>query len=81
MAKSGLSSKRTITDKITVKGILSEDGTYITYTDENEEEKTISFLEFNKSFRGCPFELTATRKTEDELLDETDEDSDDEGIE
>lgn len=35
MTKSKLSFKKNITDKLLVQGILSDDGTYITYTDEN----------------------------------------------
>ena len=38
MSRSKLSFKRNITDKLSVKGVLSEDGTYITYTDENDIE-------------------------------------------
>ena len=36
LAKSKLSFKRNITDKLSVKGVLSEDGTFITYIDEND---------------------------------------------
>lgn len=41
MAKSKLTFKRNITDKLSVKGVLSEDGTYITYTDENDVEQDV----------------------------------------
>ena len=37
--KSKLSFKRNITDKLTIKGVLSEDATFITYTDENDAEQ------------------------------------------
>ena len=33
---SKLTYKRTTTDKVTVKGVLSADGTYITYEDEKK---------------------------------------------
>ena len=36
--KSKLNFKRSITDKLSVKGVLSEDGATITYTDENDIE-------------------------------------------
>ena len=42
MAKSQLSKTRTITDRVSVKGMLSEDGTTITYTDENKIEQEIT---------------------------------------
>ena len=36
MAKSKLSYKRNVTDQLSVKGVLSEDATEITYVDEND---------------------------------------------
>lgn len=36
---SQLKKTRTITDKISVKGVLSDDGTTITYTGENKKEQ------------------------------------------
>ena len=39
MAKSCLSFKRNTTDKLSIKGTLSDDCSTITYTDENGDEK------------------------------------------
>ena len=64
-----LKKTRTITDKISVKGILSDDGTVITYTnDKNEEEITVS--ECLKAFLGKPVDFSSTGKAEDELPEE-----------
>lgn len=64
-----LKKTRTITDKISVKGILSDDGTVITYTnDKNEEEITVS--ECLKAFLGKPVDFSITVKSEDELPEE-----------
>lgn len=41
MSKSKLQFKRNVTDKLSVKGLLSEDGTFITYTDENDAEQDV----------------------------------------
>ena len=35
MGKSKLSFKRSITDKLNIEGVLSNDGIHITYEDEN----------------------------------------------
>ena len=40
MAKSNLTFRRNTTDKLTVKGIMSDDCKTITYTDEYDEEQT-----------------------------------------
>lgn len=50
MAKSKLTFKRNIIDKLSVKGVLSEDGTYITYTDENDAEQDIKVSDLLKAF-------------------------------
>ena len=50
MAKSKLSFKRNIVDKLSVKGILSEDGTFITYTDENDTEQDVKVSDLLKAF-------------------------------
>ena len=42
MAKSNLTFRRNTTDKLTVKGIMSDDCKTITYTDEYDEEVTMS---------------------------------------
>ena len=48
LAKSQLSKTRTITDRVSVKGMLSEDGTTITYTDENKIEQEKILVEENE---------------------------------
>ena len=45
MAKSCLSFKRNTTDKLSIKGTLSDDCSTITYTDENGDEKEIYLLQ------------------------------------
>ncbi len=67
MAKSKLSFKRNITDKLTVKGILSEDGTYITYTDENDSEQDVKVSDLLKAFINQPIEFGVSLKTDEDL--------------
>lgn len=73
MARSQLTKTRVITDKVAVKGILSEDGTTITYTDENKVEQDISVADCLKSFVGKPIDFSVSIKSEDELPEEDDE--------
>lgn len=73
MAKSQLSKTRTITDKVSVKGMLSEDGTIITYTDENKIEQEITVADCLNIFKGKPIDFSISIKSEDELPSEDDE--------
>lgn len=73
MTKSQLTKTRIITDKVAVKGILSEDGTIITYTDENKIEQDISVADCLKSFVGKPIDFSVSIKSEDELPEEDNE--------
>ncbi len=57
---------RTITDKISVKGILSEDGTTITYMNDKVEEE-ITIAECLNIFKGKPVDFSIQQKSEDEL--------------
>ena len=50
MAKSKLIFKRSTTNKLSVKGVLSEDGTFITYTDENDVEQDVKVSDLLKVF-------------------------------
>ena len=68
-----LKKTRTITDKVSVKGFLSDDGTAITYIDENKEEQEITVEECLKTFLGCPIDFSVSVKSEKDLLDEEDE--------
>ena len=70
MAKSQLSKTRTITDKVSVKGMLSEDGTTITYTDENKIEQEITVADCLNTFKGKPIDFSVSIKSEDELPDD-----------
>lgn len=67
MANSQLSFKRTTTDKVTVKGLLSEDGTYITYKDENKIEQDIKISDVLNAFKNQPIDLSVTLKSEEDL--------------
>ncbi len=61
-----LKKTRTITDKISVKGMLSEDGTTITYMNDKVEEE-ITIAECLKAFLGKPVDFSISVKSEDEL--------------
>lgn len=67
MAKSKLTFKRNITDKLSVKGILSEDGTYITYTDENDSEQDVKVSDLLKAFINQPIEFGVSLKSDEDL--------------
>ena len=67
MAKSKLQFKRSTTDKLSVKGILSEDGTYITYTDENDVEQDIKVSDLLKVFISQPIEFDVSLKSDEDL--------------
>lgn len=67
MAKSKLSFKRNITDKLSVKGILSEDGTFITYTDENDVEQDVKVSDLLKAFINQPIEFGVSLKSDEDL--------------
>ena len=70
LAKSQLSKTRTITDKVSVKGMLSEDGTTITYTDENKVEQNITVAECLNIFKGKPIDFSISIKSEDDIPNE-----------
>lgn len=67
-----LKKTRTITDKVSVKGILSEDGTVITYMNDRVEEE-ITVADCLKVFLGKPVDFSISVKLEDELPEEDDE--------
>lgn len=77
MAKSKLQFKRNITDKLSVKGVLSEDGTFITYTDENDSEQDVKVSDLLKVFINQPIEFGVSLKSDEDLdliiSEETDE--------
>ena len=65
-----LKKTRTIIDKVSVKGQLSEDGSTITYLDEDKVEQEITIAECLKAFVGENIDFTVSLKTEGELPDE-----------
>lgn len=65
--KSKLTFKRNITDKLSVKGVLSEDGTYITYTDENDTEQDVKVSDLLKVFINQPIEFGVSLKSDEDL--------------
>lgn len=67
MAKSKLSFKRNITDKLSVKGVLSEDGTFITYTDETDTEQDVKISDLLKAFINQPIEFGVSLKSDEDL--------------
>lgn len=67
MAKSNLSFKRSTTDKLTVKGILSDDCKTITYTDEYDEEQTAEVSDLIHAFKGQELTLTVALKLDEDL--------------
>lgn len=70
LAKSQLSKTRTITDRVSVKGMLSEDGTTITYTDENKIEQEITVADCLNIFKGKPIDFSVSIKSEDDIPNE-----------
>jgi len=76
MARSKLSFKRNITDKLSIKGVLSEDGTYITYTDENDAEQDVKVSDLLKVFINQPIEFGVSLKSDEDLDLITSEDTD-----
>lgn len=65
--KSKLQFKRNIVDKLSVKGILSEDGTFITYTDENDVEQDVKVSDLLKAFINQPIEFGVSLKSDEDL--------------
>lgn len=64
-----LKKTRTITDKITVKGKLSEDGLKFSYLDEDKLEQEITIAECLKPFLDEYVDFSISLKTEGELPD------------
>lgn len=79
MGKSKLVFKRNIVDKLSVKGVLSEDGLTITYTDENDVEQEVRVSDLLNVFKNQPIEFGVALKSDEDLeLIESEDDSDDE---
>lgn len=67
MAQSKLQFKRNITDKLSVKGVLSEDGTFITYEDENDVEQDVKIVDLLNVFKNQPIEFGVSLKSNEDL--------------
>lgn len=67
MAKSKLNFKRSICDKLSVKGLLSEDGTTVTYTDENDVEQDVKISDLLNVFKNQPIEFGVQLKSDKDL--------------
>lgn len=68
MAASKLNFKRTITDKLSVKGTLNEDGTIIIYEDELGDTKEAKISDLLNAFKNCDIDFSVSLKN-DETLD------------
>ena len=67
MAKSKLSFKRNITDQLSVKGILSEDGTFVTYKDENDIEQEVKISDLLNAFKNQEINFSVSLKSDEDL--------------
>ena len=67
LAKSKLQFKRNITDQLSVKGILSEDGNFITYKDENDIEQEVKISDLLNAFKNQEINFSVSLKSEDDL--------------
>ena len=75
--KSSLVFKRNTTDKLSIKGTLSDDCSTITYTDENGDEKDVTVVDLLNAMKNQYIELNVQIKTEEELDVIPAEDADD----
>ena len=64
--------KRTLTDKVTIKGTLSDDGRIVTVT-EKDGEKEITVQDYIDKFKGDYIEITLQTKSENDLINEDEE--------
>ena len=67
MAKSKLQFKRNITDQLSVKGILSEDGTFVTYKDENDIEQEVKISDLLNAFKNQEINFSISLKSDEDL--------------
>ena len=67
MAKSKLQFKRNITDQLSVKGILSEDGTFVTYKDENDIEQEVKISDLLNAFKNQEINFNVSLKSDEDL--------------
>lgn len=75
MSKSKLNFTRNIVNKLSVKGVLSEDGSYITYRDENDIEQDVKISDLLNSFKNQFVEFGVQLKDSEDLdIIQSDED-------
>ena len=67
MAKSKLQFKRNITDQLSVKGILSEDGSFVTYKDENDIEQEVKISDLLNAFKNQEINFSVSLKSDEDL--------------
>ena len=67
MAKSKLQFKRNVTDQLSVKGILSEDGTFVTYKDENDIEQEVKISDLLNAFKNQEINFSVSLKSDEDL--------------
>ena len=67
LAKSKLQFKRNITDQLSVKGILSEDGTFVTYKDENDIEQEVKISDLLNAFKNQEINFSVSLKSDEDL--------------
>ena len=67
MEKSKLQFKRNITDQLSVKGILSEDGTFVTYKDENDIEQEVKISDLLNAFKNQEINFSVSLKSDEDL--------------
>lgn len=67
LAKSKLQFKRNITDQLSVKGILSEDGAFVTYKDENDIEQEVKISDLLNAFKNQEINFSVSLKSDEDL--------------
>lgn len=67
LAKSKLQFKRNIVDQLSVKGILSEDGTFVTYKDENDIEQEVKISDLLNAFKNQEINFSVSLKSDEDL--------------
>lgn len=67
LAKSKLQFKRNITDQLSVKGVLSEDGTFVTYKDENDIEQEVKISDLLNAFKNQEINFSVSLKSDEDL--------------
>ena len=67
LAKSKLQFKRNITDQLSVKGILSEDGSFVTYKDENDIEQEVKISDLLNAFKNQEINFSVSLKSDEDL--------------